>query len=308
MSTAINALPYAYIRGKIVPIEQATVSIMTHAFNYGTAVFGGIRGYTAHDKSSVGIFRIDDHIKRLYDACKIMRMPKPLPEKELKNLLIELVKKNKPKTDFYVRTNVYNSSYNVTPNLHNMEFDLSIYIFPLGEYLDISKGLRAGVSSWTRVSDNMIPSRSKASGGYINSSLARQEAELNGFDEAVVLDRDGHVTEGSSENIFLVRDGILITPTLSNDILEGVTRRSIIELAKDLEIPIEVRTVDRSELYVADEAFYSGTGAQVAWISSVDHRTIGDGKIGPITKKLQETFFNVVRGKDSKYSSWLTRV
>jgi branched-chain amino acid aminotransferase len=181
-------------------------------------------------------------------------------------------------------------------------------MIPLGEYLPINKGLRLMISSWIRINDNTIPSRAKVSGGYVNSSLAKAEATRLGFDDTLMLTTNGHISEGSSANFFMVRDGVLITAPKQGDILEGMTRRSLLQLASDLEIPVVEREIDRTEVFVADEAFLSGTGAQVAWVSEVDGRKVGDGKIGPITSKLQKLFFDIVRGKEKKYTNWLTKV
>lgn len=302
------SFPYAFFQDKLVPIEKAKISIMTNALQYGTAVFGGIRVYQTFDKKAVSIFRLEGHYRRLISACKILNIPPPYPAAKMAKLTIELVKKNKPRTDSYIRPIIYASSYHLSPNLNPKvaEYSFSAYMIPLGEYLDIAKGLDVCVSSWTRISDNMVPARGKISGGYINSALARYEAELNGFDEAIVLDKDNHVSEGSGENLFIVRDGALITPPVFSDILEGITRLSVIELAGDLGIKVVERDIDRTELYIADEAFFSGTGVQVAWIKSIDHRTIGKGRIGPFAQKIQQLFFDVVRGKSQKYVKWRT--
>lgn len=305
-----NAFPYAYFNGRYTPIKEAKVSIMTNALQYGTAVFGGIRGYQTEDKKTISLFRLNDHYRRLISATRILGIPSPVSAKKMAELTIELVKKNKPKTDVYIRPMIYTSSYHLSPNLNPKvaKFDFAIYMIPLGEYLDINKGLNVCVSSWTRINDNMIPARGKVTGGYINSSLARYEAELNGYEEAIVLDKNGHVAEGSGENLFIVRDGVLITTPVYNDILEGITRSSVLTLAADLGIPTQEREIDRTELYIADEAFFSGTGVQVAWIKTIDQRVIGNGKMGPIASKIQKLFFEVVRGKTKKYSKWRTEV
>lgn len=310
MSKQFTHYPYAFFEGKIVPTEDAKISIMTNALQYGTGAFGGIRGYLTDKKNTVALFHVEDHYKRLFNATKILNIPSPYSIKKMIEVTIDLVKKNKPTTDIYLRPIIYTSSYHLSPNLNPKvaTFDFALYMIPLGEYLDINKGLKVCVSTWSRINDNMIPARGKITGGYINSSLARAEAEANGFDEAIVLDKNGHVAEGSSENLFIVRDGTIITAPNSSDILEGITRSSIIKIARDLDIPVIERELDRTELYIAEEAFFSGTGAQVAWISSIDRRTIGTGKLGPITQKLQKLFFEIVRGRTKKYSEWRTHV
>jgi len=228
---------------------------------------------------------------------------------ELVDVTTKLVKKNKPKTDTYIRPYAYAGSLNLSPNLErDNPFHFAEYMIPLGDYLPTDKGVTACVSSWRRISDNTIPSRAKISGGYINSALAKKEANTNGFDEAIFLNEGGNVAEGSAMNLFIVRDGVLITPSKSDDILEGITRRSVLQFANDLNIPVEERTIDRSELYIADEAFFCGTGAQVAWISEIDHRKVGTGKRGEIAGTIQDLFFKVVRGEEDKYESWRTKI
>jgi branched-chain amino acid aminotransferase len=303
-----QAFPYAFFQGKMTNIEDAKVSIMTNALQYGTAFFGGIRGYYDADEKIISVFRLDDHYKRFLSSANILGCDFPYTKEQLKEITIELITKNKPNKNVYLRPFAYVGNTNLGPNLANTTLDFSLYMIPLEEYLPVSKGLSVIVSSWRRVSDNAIPSRGKISGAYINSALARQEAHENGYDEAIMLSEAGTVCEGSAENIFLVRDGVLITPAVTDDTLEGITRRSILQIAKDMGISVEQRTVDRSELYIADEVFFSGTGCQVAWVSSIDKRTIGNGKIGDISKILQEKFFAIVRGKDEAYTDWCTKI
>jgi branched-chain amino acid aminotransferase len=302
-----GSFPYAFFQDKVVNIEDAKVSIMTNALQYGNAVFGGIRVYYNADHKAVYAFRIDDHYKRLLSAVKIIGCEFPYDAKKLKDITIELIKKNKPTTDAYLRPFAYAGHTELGPNLANTTLDFSLHMLPLGEYLPVTKGLNVMVSSWQRISDNAIPTRAKISGGYVNSSLARKEAYDNGYDEAIMLNKNGYVSEGSAENFFMVRDGVLITPGLSEGILEGITRRSVIQIAKDMGIPVEARSIERTEIYVADEVFLSGTGCQVAWIQSIDKRVITE-KIGPITKQIQDKFFKIVRGKDTEYRDWRTKV
>ena len=303
-----NPFPYAFFQNEFVKIEDAKVSIMTNALQYGTGFFGGIRGYYNADEKAIYVFRIEDHIKRFVSSANILGCDFPYTKAKLKEIVIELIKKNAPRTNAYLRPFAYVGNTNLGPNLADTTLDFALYMIPLEEYLPVNKGLSVMVSSWRRISDNAIPSRGKISGAYINSALARQEAHENGYDEAIMLSESGHVCEGSAENIFLVRDGVVITPAVTDDSLEGITRRSILQIAKDVSIPTETRGIDRSELYIADEVFFTGTGCQVAWISSIDKRIIGDGKIGPITKKLQETFFSIVQGKNKEYIDWCTRI
>lgn len=301
---------YAFFQGKIVPISEAKVDIRTHALQYGTAVFEGIRSYWNEEAGKSHVFRMEDHYRRLFNSAKILMIKIKYTIEELCNITLELLRKENYKEDAYIRPFAYNSSLNIGPKLVGNEQDLFIYSIPLGEYLDTSKPIKVCTSSWTRIPDNCIPPRAKVSGSYINSALQKTEALLNGFDEAIVLTSDGqHVSEGSAMNIFLVKDSVLITPSLTSDILEGITRDTVIKIAKnDLGIEVVERAVDRTELYVADELFFCGTGAQISPIGSVDNRTIGNGSIGPITKKLQDLYFKIVRNEVEKYSSWCTVV
>ncbi len=304
-----SAFPFVFFQGNVVKTEDAKVSIMTNALQYGTGVFGGIRGYYNREKGFISLFRIQDHYKRFLNSFKIIGVEIPYSHEELIKITTDLVKKNKPVTDTYFRPFGYAGSTNLSPNLdRDSTFDFALYMFPLGDYLPTDKGISVVVSSWRRVSDNAIPSRAKITGSYMNSALAKREATLNGHDEAIFLSENGHVAEGSAMNLFIVRDGVLITPSKSDDILEGITRRTVITLAKDAGIPVEERTIDRSELYVADEAFFSGTGAQVAWIEKIDNRKVGDGKRGPVAGKLQDLFFKIVRGNVKKYEDWCTKI
>lgn len=300
--------PYAFFKGKIIPTEKAKVSIMTNALQYGNGVFGGIRGYIADDKKTVFIFRLRDHYGRFLKSLKILNKKIAYNLDELVEITLDLIRKNKPTTDSYIRPLAYASNFEISPDLSRLEFDFCIYMIPLGEYLSVSKGLKLAISNWIRISDNVIPARGKVTGGYVNSSLAKGDACRLGFDDALMMTADGHIAEGSGANLFIIRDGVLLTSSKYSDVLEGITRKTIIELAKDLKIPVEEREIDRTEVYIADEAFLSGTGAQVAWIAEVDGRKISDGGVGPITQKIQRLFFNIVRGKEEKYKKWLTKV
>ena len=295
----------AYHQGQYRPLDECQVNIMTHALQYGTMVFGGVRGY--HDGASgrLYIFRLRDHVARLLQSARIMQMRCPLNEAEMADVILELARRNGYRANVYFRPFIYKSALQLSPRLHDVPDDFSVYSLPLDDYLDTRKGLRAMVSSWRRIDENIIPTRAKVSGGYANSALAKSEAVQNGFDEAIFLDGRGFVSEGSAENIFMVRSGVLITPPVTASVLEGITRRSIIEIARAEGIPVLERDIARAELYIADELFFTGTGAQVAWISEVDRRTIRDGTIGPITEQLQTIFNAAVRGADERYRNWL---
>ncbi|MDA1317109.1 MAG: branched-chain amino acid transaminase [bacterium] len=304
-----DSLPFAFFEGKIVPIAKAQINIQTNALQYGTGVFGGVRGYYNKNGKFISLFRLDDHMTRFLNSLKVLGESIEYSKKELIDITIKLLKRNAPTTDTYVRPFAYAGSLSLTPNLErDNPFYFAQYMIPLGDYLPTDRGVTTCVSSWRRISDNAIPSRAKITGGYINSALAKKEANSNGFDEAIFLNEAGHVAEGSAMNIFIVRDGVLITPSKTEDILEGITRRSILRLAQDLGISVEERVIDRSELYVADEAFFCGTGAQVAWITSIDRRKVGSGKRGKIAGAIQDLFFRVVRGEEEKYASWCTKI
>lgn len=294
----------SYFEGKIVPASDAKLSVQTHAFQYGTAVFGGIRGYYNSELNNLFVFRIKDHFTRLIQSTKIMQLNTDKTPDELANITLDLLKQCGYRQNVYVRPIVYTSSLQLSPRFHDIKTEVAIYVLKLDDYLDTTNGLTTCISSWRRIDDTMIPTMSKASGGYVNSALAKSEAVQNGFDEAIFLDARGYVSEGSAENLFIVRRGKIITPSLDSSILEGITMRTIFDLAKFCNLELEVRNITRSELYVADEIFFSGTGVQVAWVKSVDRRIIGDGKIGPISKKLQELYFKVVKGNQKEFKDW----
>jgi branched-chain amino acid aminotransferase len=299
----------SYFGGKFIPLREANVNIMTHAFQYGTGVFEGIRGYYNAEEKQMYIFRMKEHYERLHNSCKLIRLELDKTVDELCKITVELMKRNKPECDMYIRPNVYKAGIVVGPSLINKNggnpTGLSICTMPMGDYVDISKGLHVCVSSWFRVEDNALPARGKIQGSYVNAALSKTDALLTGFDDSIVLSGDGHVSEGSAMNLFIVRDGKLITSGVASNILEGITRATIIELAKN-EFGIETmeRQIDRTELYVADEAFFCGTGAQVSPITKIDNREVGTGKPGAISKKLQDLYFDVVKGKKAKYKNW----
>jgi branched-chain amino acid aminotransferase len=303
-----EAFPYAFFQGEFVKIEDAKVSIMTNALQYGTAFFGGIRGYYNKEKNFISVFRLDDHYKRFLSSAKILGCEFPYSHEELKKITLELIEKNKPETNIYLRPFGYVGNTELGPNFANAKLDFSLHMIALEEYMPLGKGLSLVVSNWQRISDSAIPTRGKISGGYANSALARKEATDGGFDEAILLNSSGHVAEGSAENLFIVRDGKLVTPGLSEGVLEGITRRSVMQIANDMGIETVERSIERSELYISDEIFLTGTGCQVAWVEKIDKRIIGNGKIGPITEKLREKFFNTVRGDDDQYKDWAIRI
>lgn len=301
-------LPYAFFEGEYIPSEQAKVSIATHALQYGTGAFGGIRGYLDRDGQTINIFRLPDHARRLLQSGRFLRAELPYGPDDVVEIISELVRRNAPRGNVYIRPFIYKAGLELTPMLTGIPSQLAVYMLPLNDYLSLSKPLRLMVSSWQRIEDNIIPSRGKITGAYINSSLAKDQAAEAGCDDAILLNREGKVSEGSGANLFIVRNGVLITAPITADILEGITRRSLVEFARDAGIPVEERAIDRSELYIADEAFLCGTGVQIAGVGTIDGRPIGDGQIGPITRQMQEIYFGLVRGEESPYRHYLTQI
>jgi branched-chain amino acid aminotransferase len=300
-------LEWAFFEGQFVPFADAKISVGTHAVQYGTGAFAGIRGYLDADGETINVFRLPEHCARLLNSAKLLRAELPLTRESLAQTITELVERNAPATDVYIRPFVYKSSVQLTPRLRGLDNEIAIYMLRLGDYLDTS-GVKAAVSSWVRVPDHAIPGRGKLSGSYVNAALAKDEAEEKGVDEAILLDSHGHVAEGSACNLFLVRDGVLATTPITGDILEGITRRSVLQMAHDLGLPTEQREIDRSELYVADEAFFCGTGVQIAPIATIDGRRVGEAMPGPLTKQIADIFFATVRGQNRRYADWLTPV
>ena len=297
-----------YFQGNYVKLGDAHVSIMTHAFLYGTAVFEGIRAYWNPDEKQMYALRIKEHIVRLRNSSKIMLMAELPSVEEFTEIVLEVLRRNHFTEDAYCRPSVYKDTEAIGVKLHGLTHDFYVLAVPMGDYIDTEKGIPCGTVSWRRTSDTSIPSRSKITGSYVNPAFSKSEAMLNGFEEAIVLTNDGHVAEGSAENLFMVRDGVLITPSVTEDILEGITRAGMIEIAAHLGIPVKERQIDRSELYIADEVFLCGTGAQVSPVSSVDHRAVGDGRVGPISKQISKTYFDAVRGRLPAFKHWVTPV
>jgi branched-chain amino acid aminotransferase len=297
-----------YFQKQYVRLAEANVPIMTHAFLYGTAVFEGIRAYWNAEEQQLYALRMKEHFVRLRNSSKIMLMSELPSVDEFCAITLEVLRRNGFREDTYVRPSVYKDTQAIGVRLHGLSHDFYILATPMGDYIDIEKGISTGTVSWRRTSDVSMPSRSKIVGSYVNPAFSKTEAMLNGFEEAIVLTGDGHVAEGSAENLFLVRDGVLITPSVTEDILEGITRAGIIEIAAHLGIPVKERQVDRSELYIADEIFLCGTGAQVSPVSSVDHRPVGDGHVGPMARQISKTYFDAVRGRLPAFRHWVTPV
>lgn len=300
---------YAFFDGNIVPMEEAKVSVMTHAFNYGTGVFAGMRAYWNEDEQQLFIFRAEDHFERFHQSASLMRIQIPYSNAELTDILAELLRAEDFHENVYIRPLAYKSTEMIGVKLHEVDDAVTIFAIPFGRYVKNEEGLHVGFSSWRRVEDNAIPARGKVVGAYANSALIKTDAVLAGYDEALVLNEDGHVSEASAANIFIVRKGVAITPPVSSNVLEGIIRRTLIELMRN-ELGIEVveREIDRTECYIADEMLMCGTGVQVAAVTQIEHRPIGTGEMGPITQQVRDLFFDVVYGRASKYRDWLTPV
>ena len=298
----------AYFEGAYVPLRDAKVSIMTHSFMYGTATFEGIRAYwNAEHRQLYGVF-VREHAERIRQSCRILLMDDVPSVDELSAIIVETARRNGYEQDAYIRPSFYKSTRAIGVKLHHLEHELSVIAVPFGDYVDTNKGIRLMTSSWRRNADEALPARGKIVGGYVNMAFQKSEAELNGFDEALVLTPSGHASEASAANLFVVRHGVVITPPVSDDILEGVTRGALMQIAADEGIPTEVRSIDRSELYVADEVFLCGTGVQVSPVVEVDHRKVGTGTVGPIATTIRSRYFDAVRGKLPQYRHWLTPI
>ena len=306
---AATAELWAFFRGEFVPLREANVNVMTHGFNYGTAVFEGIRAYWNADEEQLFALELIPHFQRIHSSARLLMMDVKQSPEELAEITVELLRRDGLREDVYVRPIVYKSSELIGVRLHNLESDITIFGVPFGQYIDTDSGIRAQVSTWRRTDDNAIPARGKITGAYVNGALAKSEAQLNGFDEAIVLTADGHVSEGSAENLFIVKDGVLITPPVTDNILEGITRRRLMEIGRDqLGAEVVERSIDRTELYGADEVFLCGTGAQISPVIEIDRRSIGSGRPGSLTRQLSKTYFDAVRGKLPAYRDWLTPV
>ena len=297
----------AFFRGDYIPLSDARVNIMTHALHYGTGVFEGIRGNWNEEKGVVYIYRLREHYERLLQGCRLLMLDIPYSLEDLCEITVELVERNAHRQDIYIRPLAYKSAELVANlKLQELASDFTLITVPFGNYLG-SDILRCCTSSWRRVDDPMIPARLKISGIYVNSILSKTEATLAGFDEAIILNHDGHVCEGSGENLFVVSKGKLITPSLEDNVLPGITRDTIIQLAqRELGLEVMERSIDRSELYLADEVFLTGTAAHLTPVVELDNRPIADGKAGPISSQLQKMYFEIVVGRNPKYLHWCT--
>jgi branched-chain amino acid aminotransferase len=297
-----------FMDGEFIPAERGFISVRAHAFAYGTGCFEGIRGYWNEEAQQVYLFRLREHYERLQRSCKILRINLPFTVEQLIEQSVELVRQNGQKQDVYLRPVAYKNEEIIGVRLEGVKDSYILTSEPMGNYVDIG-GLRCGISSWRRIDDNALPARAKVTGSYVNAAFAKTEALQNGFDEAIMLTHDGHVSEGSAENIFLLINGELVTPAPTENILLGITRETVMKLAqKEFGLRIVERQIDRTELYIADEIFLCGTGAQIAPVVSVDHSPVGSGNVGPLSQKLQDLYFDIVRGRKPEYLDWCTPV
>jgi branched-chain amino acid aminotransferase len=300
---------HAYFKGKFVPYSEAKVGVLTHALNYGTAAFAGVRAYWNEESQQLYIFRAADHYRRLLNSCKLILIQLDQTPESLTQLTVDLLRMDDYHQDIYIRPLVYKSDEVIGVKLHGIHAELSICAVPFDKYIDDDTNAHVTISSWRRVDDNIIPARGKISGAYANSAFIKSDAALSGFDDALVLTQEGHISEGSAMNFFMVRDGVLITPPVTENILEGITRRSVIELARqELDLTVTERPVDRTEVYLCEELFLTGTAAQITAVTQVDHRPVADGKMGPIAGRLYHMFQDILRGRMPKYMHWLTPV
>jgi branched-chain amino acid aminotransferase len=304
------AVPHhVFLDGKIVPYAEAKVGVLTHALNYGTAVFGGIRGYWNGDEGELFVFRPHDHYRRFLQSAGLMRMALPYTPDDLVSATLTLLRTEGLREDAYIRPLAFYSDEIIGVRLHNLTPRLSIASVPFGRYVQNEENAHVTVSSWRRVDDNVIPARGKIAGAYVNSAFVKSDAQLAGFDEAIVLSQDGHVSEGSAENLFIIRNGIAVTPTITDNILEGIVRRTVMTILRDeLGLEVQERAIDRTELYLSDEVFFTGTGVQISAVTRIDHRAVGTGSMGPVVRQLREIFFNIVRGRIAKYRLFCTPV
>ncbi|MCS6913995.1 MAG: branched-chain amino acid transaminase [Myxococcales bacterium] len=300
---------YAFFKGQVVPYAEARVGVLTHSLNYGTAVFGGMRGYYNHQEDQLYVFRPQDHLKRFLQSTRLLRMELAYDTEALLRGMLDLLRAEGHRQDCYIRPLAFYADEMIGVRIHDLHAEVSIVAIPYGPYIAHEEGAHLGVSSWRRVDDNVIPARGKIAGAYVNSALAKSDAVRAGFDDAILLNHDGHVCEGSAANIFVIREGVALTPPVTDNILEGITRKTLISLLREeLGVQVLERRIDRSELYVADEVLLVGTGVQVCAVTRIDHRPIADGQMGPITRSLRDLFFRIVRGQVDKYRDWLLPV
>src|ERR1700694_4756088 len=296
---------WVFHEGEFARYHDVKLGLMTHALHYGTGVFEGLRAYWNPKQEQLHLLQAAAHYERMRRSANVMRMTLPYSTEQLVNFTLDLLRRNEFKSDVYVRPLLYTSSEEIGVRLHNLEHSFFIYAIPFGNYVEVESGIRCMVSTWRRVPDQSLPARAKVTGAYAQSALAKSEAVEAGFDEAIVLTVDGHVSEGSAENLFMLRDGAFVTPPVTDDILEGVTRTLLMRLIKEeLNLPVVERSIDRTELYVCDELLLCGTGAQISPVVEVDRRAVGNGTVGEFSQELQNIYFGAVRGESPKYKDW----
>ena len=300
----------AYFRGRTVPLSEANVSVMTHALHYGTAVFEGIRGNWNEDRGQMHVFRMREHYERFLQGCRILMLEIPYTVDDLCRITVELLQGCGYREDLYIRPLAYKSAERVANlKLHELDSDFTLMTVPFGSYIDTDGAIRCCTSSWRRIDDTIIPPRVKIAGHYVNSILAKTEAVMAGFDEAIMMNQDGTVSEGTGENLFLVSNGTIHTPPVSDNNLTGITRDSAIQLAKkEMGLDTVERTIRRSELYLADEVFLTGTAAHITPVGHLDNRPVGDGEVGPVARALRDLYADVVRGNNPEYLHWCSQV
>jgi len=296
---------HAYFHGRIVPYSEAKVGVATHALNYGTAVFGGLRGYWNDEKKKVLVFRPQDHFRRFLYSCRMLSMEFDFTLEGLTEILLDLLHQDGYQQDIYIRPLAYKADEIIGVRLHDLKDEFTMFAMPIGQYMKNEADAHVTISSWRRIDDNAIPARGKISGAYVNSALVKTDAVRSGYDEGLVLTQDGHLAEASAMNVFMVRDNVLITPPVTDNVLEGITRRTVIELARnELKLLVIERSIDRTEVAICDELLLAGTAAQVIAVTRVDHRPVGRGVMGPVTEALRALFADVVRGRNPKYVHW----
>jgi branched-chain amino acid aminotransferase len=301
----VDLSKHAFFEGKIVPLSEAKISIATHGFLYGTSVFGGMRAYWNEEKKCLFVFRPYDHFRRLLHSTRMMTIQTQYDEESLIQLTLDLLRTDNWQQDIYLRPTFYKADLGIGVRLHDLQDEFSMFVVAYEPYVKNDTNAHVTVSSWRRVDDNVIPARGKVAGAYANSALIKTDANRAGFDEALVLDNNGHLSEGSAMNIFMLRDGVLVTPPVTDNILEGITRKSVIELARnELGLTVQERSIDRTEVYICEEMFMTGTAAQIVAVTKVDHHPIGSGVMGPITTRLRVMYEDVLRGKSKKYEHW----
>jgi branched-chain amino acid aminotransferase len=296
---------FVFFNGRVVPYSDVKFGVLTHAMNYGTAVFGGLRAYWNDEEKQLFVFRPQDHFRRFLQSAKLLCMDLPLSGDDLRNGLLNLIQTEGYKEDLYIRPLAFYSDELIGVKVHDLHAEVSIVVMPFGAYNKNEDNMHVTVSSWRRIDDNAIPARGKIAGAYVNSAFIKTDAVRAGFDEAIVLNADGHISEGSAANFFMLRNGVIATPPITDNVLEGITRRTVIQLIQnELKMEVQERQIDRTELYLGDEMFFCGTGAQISAITRVDHRPVGSGKMGEITARLRKMYFDIVRGRVAKYRDW----